>query len=106
MKRINVENWWKLSESDKLENQIKGFIADTVEGYLNGIQFGYEPMTRAEWKNYVIETLNEEISDGMIINGIERKHMRFFGNKRFHELIDVYLDNYKSVQKHIVKGEA
>lgn len=103
MKKINVENWYKHSESRKLDEQVKGFIADTVEGYLNGIyDCGYKAMTKKEWKQYVVESLNREIEAGIIVNGIERKHMRFAGNKKFSDLIDTYLDNYSGVQSHII----
>lgn len=103
MAKVNVENWYMLSESRKLEEQVKGFIADTVEGYLNGIQFGYEPLTREEWKQYVIDALNIDIKEGMTVNGVERKHFTFIGNKRFYSLIDTYLDNYEGVQAHIAR---
>ncbi len=102
MKKVRVGNWYKLDESTNLENQVKAFIAQTVEGYINGIQFGYEPMTKENWKQYIIDDLNRDIRMGMIVNGTERTHMRFLGNARFHELIDIYLDNYKDVQKYII----
>lgn len=101
MKKANVENWCELAESRSKEGQIKGFIANTVEGYLNGIQFGYEPMTREEWKQYIIKALNKDIEMNVISNGIERNHLRFVGNERFHSLIDTYLNNYTGVQAHI-----
>ena len=105
MAKINVENWFMLEESNKLEDQVKGFIAYTVEGYLNGVQFGYEPMTRQEWKEYIIEDLRRDMACGMIVNGIERKHMKFIGNKKRDKLIDTFLDNYEGVQDYIKEEE-
>ena len=104
MTKINVNEWFMLDESNRLEDQVKGFIACTVEGYLNGVQFGYEPMTRQEWKDYIIENLRREMAYGIIVNGVERKHMKFIGNKKRDNLIDTFLDNYDDVQDYI-KGE-
>ena len=100
--RASVAYWINLDESTKIEDQAKAFIASSVESYLNGIQDGYKPMTRQEWKQYIFEDLNRDIRMNTIVNGTERKHMRFLGNKRFQELVDIYLERYKPMKNYII----
>lgn len=106
MKKEDVSRWYTLDESSILEEQVKGYIANTVEGYLNGVQWDaslYTPMTMDEWRHYVKTNLEMDIKNGMIVNGIEYKHFRFLGAKRFAELVDIYLENYEYVQPYIIR---
>lgn len=97
----NVNKWYQLREGKDLEGQIKGFIADTVEGYLNGCyDCGYEPMTRDEWKKYVWDTI--EYEKDIVVNGVERNHFKFYGKEKFMNLVDLYLDNYEDVKPYII----
>lgn len=101
MKQENVERWFMLRESSKLEEQVKGFIADTVEGYLNGVyDCGYEPMTREDWKEYVWKTIQYE--KDTITNDVEVNHFKFYGKEKFMKLVDYYLDNYEDVKPYII----
>lgn len=100
-KNENVNEWFRLRESNKLEEQAKGFIADTVEGYLNGCyDCGYEPMTRESWEQYVWQTI--EYEKQMYINDQETNHLKFLGKKKFMELVNFYLDNYEDVKPYII----
>lgn len=104
MRKTNVEKWFMLDESNKLEDQVKAYIASTVEGYLNGVQWDanmYTPMTKEDWKEYITKNLDRDIEMGMIVNGTEFRHFRFIGNKRFEELMNIFLDNYEDVQEMI-----
>jgi hypothetical protein len=100
MSKVNVEKWFEYDESTKLENQVKYFIASTVEGYLNGCyDCDYEPMTRQEWIDYVWQTI--EYEKDIIVNGVERKHLYYYGKENTVKLINKYLDNYECVQPYI-----
>ena len=86
----------------KLERQAQNYIEDTVEGYLNGIRdCGYEAMTRQDWLEYVIDSLNMDIEENMMVNGEEYRHLRFFGKKRFTEMAMGYIDTYADIQPYI-----
>ena len=103
----NVSNWIWLDNSRKLEDQVKYFIACETEGYLNGINDcglnEYPSMTKDQWINYVSYGLEIAINDGIIINGAENKHLRFYGKDKFIKLIETYIDNYKYIQPYIIK---
>lgn len=100
MSKVNVEKWFEYDESTRLEHQVKYFIASTVEGYLNGCyDCDYEPMTRQEWIDYVWNTIDYE--KDIIVNGVERKHLYYYGKENTVKLINTYLDNYEDVQPYI-----
>lgn len=97
----NVNNWFEFEESNKIEEQAKYFIASSIESYLNGCyDCGYEPMTREDYKEYVWNDL--KISQDMMVNGNEFKHLKFFGKEKMMKLIDVYLDNYEDVKSYLI----
>ena len=99
---MNVERWFELEESRKLEDQVKYFIASTVEGYLNGCyDAGYEAMTKREWIDYVWKTI--EYEKDITVNGVERKHLWFYGKSKTEELTTLFIENYKYVKPYIKK---
>lgn len=100
MKSINVSKWFGYEESKKIDEQVKFYIASTIEGYLNGCyDDDYEPMTREEWFAYVWESI--ELDRGTIVNGNESSHLYFYGKDKIKRLVDTYLDNYADVQEYI-----
>ena len=94
-------NWFEYEDSNKLEEQVKYFIASEIEAGLNVYydEPNTEPMTKDEWKEYVWNTI--ELLKGMSMNGNEYTHLKFYGKNKIMNLIDTYLDNYEDVQKYI-----
>lgn len=100
MTKVNVEKWFEYEESNKLENQVKYYIAITVEGYLNGCyDDNYESMTKEDWKDYIWNCI--EYDKGVYINGNESSHLYFYGKEKTMKLIETYLNNYPDVQNYI-----
>lgn len=87
-----------------LLEEVRSYIADTVEGYLNGCRdCGYEPMTEQEWIEYVEESLR--LDQDMIVNGAEFKHLKFFGKEKFRAEVKKYLSEYPDVQEWIIRED-
>lgn len=108
MKRVNVEKWFDYEDSQKIEEQVKFFIASEIEAGLNCYydESNTEPMTKQEWKEYVWNTI--ELLKGKKMNGNEYTHLKFYGKDNVMRLIDIYLDNYADIQYYIknkVKAE-
>ncbi len=100
MSKVNVIKWFDYEDSRKLEEQVKFYIAGTIEGYLNGCyDDNYEPMTREEWFDYVWKCI--ELDKDVIVNGNESKHLTFYGKDKTRKLVETYLDNYADVQEYI-----
>lgn len=98
----NVDNWFELEDSDKLQDQAKAFVAITVESYLNGIYDcpdEYEAATVEEWKGYVWNTI---LIDQAYNGGGEYKHLYFYGKDNMMKLVDTYLANYKDVKPYVL----
>lgn len=101
MAKINVNKWFEYEESTKLEEQVKYYIASTVEGYLNGCyDDNYEPMSRSDWFEYVWTCI--DFDKGQLINGNESSHLYFLGKDKIRKLVNTYLDNYEDMQEFIV----
>ena len=87
-----------------LEKQVRQYIEDTIEGYINGIRdCDYEYLTRDQWKNYVIDSLRIDAESGMIVNGVEFKHLYFAGKAEIERMTYKYIDTYKDMQEYIVR---
>lgn len=98
MRKINVEKWFEYDESTRLENQVKYFIACSVEDYLNGCHdCNYEPMTKDEWIEYVWKDLVAFAESGMMVNDLEGKHLYYYGKEKTLKLISTFIENYDDV---------
>ena len=104
----NVEKWFGLGESRKLEEQVKYNIAMACEGGLNTYYDGNndEKMTRQEWREYIYNTLQMCLESEYCADLSENasNHLRFYGKANTLKLIDEFLYNYEDVQEYIAQN--
>ena len=87
----------------RLKNQVLEYIASTIEGYLNGCyDDNYDPMTKEQYIDYVIEGLRMDVAAGMIVNGEEFKHLYFYGLDKIKALTADYIDNYDDIKPYLL----
>lgn len=71
---------------------VREWLDMTVWGYINGINdCGYELMTRAEWMEYIMQTLDMDAQSGQRVNGLDFKHIYFCGKAKIEKLAAEYL---------------
>ena len=81
----NVEKWFSLGESRKLEDQVKYNIAMACEGGLNGYydDNNDDKMTKQDWREYIYNTMQTcfETDWGTEMGEDAAKHLHFYGKK-------------------------
>ncbi len=103
----NVQKWFALDESRKLEDQVKYNIAMACEGILNGFYDGgtveEESYTRQQWIKYIYDTMQTcfETAWGSDMGEDAAKHLHFYGKANTIRLIEFFLDNYDCVKPFI-----
>ena len=86
-----------------LRNDVKEWLEMTVWGYINGIiDDNYEPMTREGWLDYIMQTLDIDASSNQMVNGLEFKHIYFYGKEKIAKIADEYL-NDEDVKEYVVR---
>ena len=76
-----------------LTKQVNEMIYQNFYGYVNGIiDDNYELLTRSEWVEYIIEGLRRDAEHGQIVNGLEFKHLYFYGKDQIVKAINKFLD--------------
>lgn len=85
-----------------LLNDVKEWLEMTVWGYINGINdAGYEKMTRDEWIDYIMETLDIDAESGQKVNGLEFKHIYFYGKEKIKKIAENYLKD-EEVKEYVI----
>ena len=61
-------------------------------GYINGINdAGYELMNEKDWIDYIMDTLDLDAGSDQMVNGLEFKHIYFYGKEKIKKLAIEYL---------------
>lgn len=75
-----------------LVNDVKEWIEMTVWGYINGIEDdNYELMNQEEWIEYAMMCLDMDAESNQMVNGLEFKHIYFYGKEKIKKLVKEYL---------------
>ena len=87
----------------QLKAQVNEMIYSNFYGYVNGIENdGYKLLTRAEWIDYILNGLKMDIEHGAIVNGLEFKHLYFYGKENIIKAINKFLDSDDDAHKYIL----
>ena len=89
-------------KKSEFERQVDEFIQDAVYGYVVGIEDDdYEPMTETDWVEYVWTVFKME--QDMIVNGLERKHLKFYGKDAFDAKVRKFLKTDAYVKPYVIR---
>lgn len=77
-----------------LLSDVKEWIEMTIWGYINGINDAdYELMTQEDWIEYAMMCLDMDAESNQMVNGLEFKHIYFYGKENIKKLVIEYLNS-------------
>ena len=75
-----------------LKGDVMEWLEMTVWGYINGIEdAGYEILTQPEWMDYIMDCLDMDANSDQMVNGLEFKHIYFYGKDKIKKIAAEYL---------------
>ena len=85
-----------------LKSNVNEWLHMTIYGYINGIiDDNYELMTRDGWLNYLMICLDMDAKSNQMVNGLEFKHIYFYGKENIKKLAIEFLKR-DDVKKYVL----
>ena len=95
---------------DELKKQVREYITSIAYMYLNGANDvgagDYPKLTERQWIDYILREWETDVAHNMGVNGMEFRHLRFFGKQAFIDEIRKVVAEDEDVRQWTVKAQA